>query len=190
MPLSSTARSGVPHEHARSFAHADTLFDLSMISAHAHHTAWPAGRLPSPAMRVRSSVHDRAHAAHSYRLTRTVGCTAFWPTGTCVKWRRHEERTRPMAPHSRQYRAVSSAISQPISHTPAREPDVAWRCETGFNPSLSRPSGTRPSNALDSLPSRAVLFAFSFTHRMKPHGPYTPKCEELDISVHRCSFRW
>ena len=159
------------------FLSPSTLFDLSTTSAHAHHTAWSVSLLPSSAMRVRLSAHDRTHAAHSYRLTRTIRCTAFWPTGTCVKRRRHEERTRPAAPHSLQYRAVSSVESQPISHTPAREPDVTWRCETGFNPSLSRPSSTRPSNALDLEPSCAVFFAFSITHRIKTHGPYTPKCE-------------
>ena len=96
---------------------------------------------------------------------------------TKYKRRRHEERTRPAAPHSLQHRSVSSVGSQPISHTPAHEPDVTWRCETGFNPSLSRPSSTRPSNALDLEPSCAVFFAFSITHRIKTHGPYTPKCE-------------
>ena len=96
---------------------------------------------------------------------------------TKYKRRRHEERTRPAAPHSLQQRSVSSVGSQPISHTPAHEPDVTWRCETGFNPSLSRPSSTRPSNALDLEPSCAVFFAFSITHRIKTHGPYTPKCE-------------
>lgn len=59
---------------------------------------------------------------------------------TKYKRRRHEERTRPAAPHSLQHRSVSSVGSQPISHTPAHEPDVTWRCETGFNPSLSRPT--------------------------------------------------
>ena len=82
---------------------------------------------------------------------------------TKYKRRRHEERTRPAAPHSLQHRSVSSVGSQPISHTPAHEPDVTWRCETGFNPSLSRPSSTRPSNALDLEPSCAVFFAF-FDH--------------------------
>lgn len=96
---------------------------------------------------------------------------------TKYKRHRHEERTRPAAPHSLQHRSVSSVGSQPISHTPAHEPDVTWRCETGFNPSLSRPSSTRPSNALDLEPSCAVFFAFSITHRIKTHGPYTPKCE-------------
>lgn len=96
---------------------------------------------------------------------------------TKYKRRRHEERTRPAAPHSLQHRSVSSVGSQPISHTPAHEPDVTWRCETGFKPSLSRPSSTRPSNALDLEPSCAVFFAFSITHRIKTHGPYTPKCE-------------
>lgn len=71
-----------------------------------------------------------------------------------------------------------SSISQPISHTPAREPEATCRWETGTSPNPSRPSRTRPSNALDSDTDRAVFFIFSFTQRIKPHGPYTPKSEE------------
>ena len=67
------------------------------------------------------------------------------------------------------------AADQPHAGTRARR-DEALRDR--FNPSLSRPSSTRPSNALNSEPSRAVFFTFSITHRIKPHGPYTPKCEE------------
>ena len=162
-PFSSTARFNTPHEQCRSRAHASTLFDLSTTSATAHHTAASVKRLPSSAIWVRSSVHERAHAIHSYRLTRTSRCTACWPTGMCTNRRRHEERTRPMPPHSRQYRTVPSTGSQPISHTPAHEPAVTCLCETGFKRSLSKPSKTRPSNTLDSIPSRAVSFTF-FNH--------------------------
>ncbi|WP_291531182.1 hypothetical protein [Bifidobacterium sp. UBA4282] len=70
---------------------------------------------------------------------------------------------------------VNDEFDDPDHATRARR-DVALRDR--FNPSLSRPSSTRPSNALDSEPSRAVFFTFSITHRIKPHGPYTPKCEE------------
>lgn len=52
------------------------------------------------------------------------------------------------------------AADQPHAGTRARR-DVALRDR--FNPSLSRPSSTRPSNALDSEPSRAVFFTF-FDH--------------------------
>ena len=83
--------------------------------------------------------------------------------------------TRPGTPHRAQWRAVSSSGSQPISHTPARDPVFSCRCDTGIRPSLSRPSSARASNALDSMASRAVFFISSFIQRMKPHGPYTPK---------------
>lgn len=60
-----------------------------------------------------------------------------------------------------------------LPHAPAR-----CRCTRGRNPNPSRPSNTHPSNVLNSMPSRTVSFTFSFTQRMKPHGPYTPKSEE------------
>ena len=50
------------------------------------------------------------------------------------------------------------AADQPHAGTRARR-DVALRDR--FNPSLSRPSSTRPSNALDSEPSRAVFFTYA-----------------------------
>lgn len=98
--------------------------------------------------------------------------------GVWASRRRHDERMRPAAPQAVQYRDVPSSISQPISHTPAREPEATCRRETGTSPNPSRPSRTRPSNTLDSDTSRAVFFFFSFTQRIKPHGPYTPKSEE------------
>ena len=126
----------------------------------------------------RSSVHVLSHVVHSRRRTRTSRCTAFWPTGVCASLRVHEERTRDGPPHWAQHRAAGPSGSQRICHTPPRVPMARCRCTRGRNPNPSRPSNTHPSNVLNSTSSRTVSFTFSFTQRMKPHGPYTPKSEE------------
>lgn len=64
-PFSNTAASSASHGQDRSRAHARMLFDFSTTSAAAHHTAASVRRLPSGAMRVRSSFRERAHGRHS-----------------------------------------------------------------------------------------------------------------------------
>ena len=83
--------------------------------------------------------------------------------------------TRATPSQARHDRADASASgSQPISRTPPRSPRSTWHWDTGRSPRRSNPSGTRPSNAIHSLPGRVVLFDFPFTQPIKQRGPYPP----------------
>ena len=107
----------------------------------------------------------------------TMMVTYLLPNGVC----RHTCSSTPISStpsHWAQHRAAGPSGSQRICHTPPRVPMARCRCTRGRNPNPSRPSNTHPPNVLNSMPSRTISFTFSFTQRMKPHGPYTPKSEE------------
>lgn len=119
-----------------------------------------AGR---PAFLPGRQVHDDGHRPTANGVCRHT-CSSTPISSTPSHWAQH--------------RAAGPSGSQRICHTPPRVPMARCRCTRGRNPNPSRPSNTRPSNVLNSTPSRTVSFTFSFTQRMKPHGPYTPKSEE------------